>query len=54
MTAFLKQFGLPEALHSLMQSDDLPDDVWAKISEIQRRGSAQNFSAALAGAETMK
>lgn len=54
MTAFLKQFGLPQVLHSLSSSSDMPDDVWAKIEEFQKKGAAQNFSNAIAGAENTK
>lgn len=33
MTGFLKQFGLPEVLHSLTASNDVPDSVWSKIED---------------------
>ncbi len=54
MTAFLKQFGLPQVLHSLQASNDMPDDVWTKIEDFQKKGAAQNFSKAIAGAENTK
>ena len=33
MGAFLKQFGLPQVLHSAASSNDVPDAVWTKIEE---------------------
>jgi len=33
MGAFLKQYGLPQVLHSAASSNDVPDAVWAKIEE---------------------
>jgi len=54
MTAFLKQFGLPQVLHSFTASNDVPDAVWSKIEEFQKKGAAQNFSQAIAGAESLK
>ena len=33
MTGFLKQFGLPQVLHSCSASNDVPDSVWTKIEE---------------------
>ena len=54
MTGFLKQFGLPGALHTLTAGTDIPDDVWSKIEEFQKKGAAQNFSQAIAGAEQTK
>lgn len=44
MTGFLKQFGLPEVLHSLTSSTDVPDQVWSKIEAFQKKGSSQNFA----------
>ena len=32
LTGFLKQFGLPEALHTLTANADIPEDVWNKIA----------------------
>lgn len=54
MTGFLKQFGLPEILHSMTSSTDVPDDVWKKIEEFQKKGSAQNFSQAIEGAQSLR
>ena len=44
MTGFLKQFGLPQVLHSITSSTDVPDDIWLKIEEFQKKGAAQNFA----------
>lgn len=33
MNGFLKQFGLPNALHSLTANQDVPDAIWTKIEE---------------------
>ena len=54
MTGFLKQFGLPHVLHSITSSSDIPDDIWLKIEEFQKKGAAQNFSQAIAGTENLK
>lgn len=54
MSGFLKQYGLPECLHTLTSSNDIPDGVWTKIEEFQKKGAAQNFSQAIAGAEQLK
>jgi hypothetical protein len=44
MSGFLRQFNLPECLHSLTASSDVPDAVWIKIEEFQKKGAAQNFA----------
>ena len=54
MTGFLKQFNLPQGLHSLGANNDVPDSVWVKIEEFQKKGAAQNFSQAIASAESLK
>ena len=54
MTGFLKQFGLPQVLHSITSSTDVPDDIWLKIEEFQKKGAAQNFASAIAGTESLK
>lgn len=54
MSAFLKQFGLPQVLHSVSASNDVPDPVWTKIEEFQRKGSSQNFAKAIEGAQSLK
>ena len=33
MTEFLKNFGLPQSLHSLTADSDIPDAIWVKIEE---------------------
>lgn len=33
MSGFLAQYGLPQALHSMTATNDVPNDVWAKIEE---------------------
>ena len=53
MNTFLKQYGLPESLHTLTSNSDVPDAIWAKIEEFQKKGSAQNFSQAIAGNESI-
>ena len=54
MTAFLKQYGLPECLHTITAGSDVPDAVWSKIEEFQKKGAAQNFAQAIQGAQSMK
>jgi hypothetical protein len=33
MTTFLKQYGLPQSLHSLTANAEIPDAIWTKIEE---------------------
>lgn len=33
MGGFLKQYGLPECLHTLTAGSDIPDAVWTKIED---------------------
>ena len=33
MIGFLKQFGLPQVLHSMTSNNDVPDTVWVKIED---------------------
>ena len=40
MNAFLKQYGLPQTLHSITCNNEIPDAVWTKIEEFQKKGSA--------------
>ena len=54
MNGFLKQFGLPESLHSLTSNTDVPDQVWSKIEEFQTKGSSNNLAQGIAGAESLK
>jgi len=42
---FLKQMNLPMAIQSLSSSAEIPNELWAKIEEFQKKGSAQNFAA---------
>lgn len=51
MTGFLKQYGLPNVLHSLTANSDIPDAIWTKIEEFQKKGSAANFKQAIEGGE---
>jgi hypothetical protein len=44
MVDFLKTFGLPEVLQSITASTDLPNDIWIKLEEFQKKGAAQNFA----------
>lgn len=41
-------------LHSITSSTDVPDDIWTKIEDFQKKGAAQNFSNAIAGTENFK
>ena len=54
MQGFLKQYGLPECLHTITSSNDIPDAVWSKIEEFQKKGAAANFSQAIEGSEQLK
>jgi len=33
LNGFLKSMGLPQALHTLVAGDSVPDDVWAKVED---------------------
>jgi hypothetical protein len=33
MTGFLKQYGLPQSLHTITANNDIPDAIWTKIEE---------------------
>lgn len=41
-------------LHSLTSNSDVPDAVWVKIEEFQKKGSSQNFGQAIEGANSLK
>jgi hypothetical protein len=49
LAQFLKGFGLPEALTTATASSTIPDEVWSKIEEFQKKGMAQNFSQTIKG-----
>ena len=40
---FLRSNGLPQTLQSINSNKDIPNEVWAKIEEFQKKGAAQNF-----------
>ena len=40
MLGFMKQYGLPQVLHSITSSTDVPDDIWAKIEGFQKKGAS--------------
>lgn len=54
MTEFLKNFGLPQSLHSLTANSDIPDAIWTKIEEFQKKGASQNFKGAIEGGEQIR
>jgi len=45
---FLGQMSLPMCIQSLQASDDIPDQLWSKIEEFQKKGSEQNFTNSIA------
>lgn len=41
------------SLQSLTTAREIPDDLWVKIEEFQKKGADQNFAAAIAGNTTL-
>ena len=45
----MKSYGLPQAIYSLSTKEEIPDDLWKRISEFQQRGNIQFLESLLAG-----
>lgn len=45
LNGFLKQMNLPMAIQSLSSTAEIPNELWTKIEDFQKKGSAQNFAA---------
>lgn len=43
LQAFLQQLGLPMSLQSLTVKKELPNEIWLKIEEFQKKGGDSNF-----------
>lgn len=54
LDGFLKQYGLPTALHNLSGGADLPADIWGKIEAFQKKGGKSQFDTVLAGCDALK
>ena len=52
--AFLAQYGLPQALHAITATNELPPQVWEKIEDFQKRGAIQNIQGMISGVESLK
>lgn len=46
---FLERHGLPQAIYSLSSKEELPADLWKRVSEFQQRGNFQYLESLLAG-----
>lgn len=46
---FLKQLGLPMSIQTLGAKREIPDELWAKIEEFQKKGGDQNFAQSIQG-----
>ena len=40
---FLHQFGLPQALHAATSTTDIPQTLWEKIEDFQKKGGHGNL-----------
>jgi programmed cell death 6-interacting protein len=47
--SYLQQYGLPQAIYSLSNKEELPDDLWKRVSEFQQKGNFQYLESLLSG-----
>lgn len=47
--SFLAQYGLPQAIYSLSSREELPQDLWKRVSEFQQKGNIQYLESLLSG-----
>ena len=50
LNSWLRTFGLPGILSSVSASSEVPQEIWIKLEEFQRKGAAQNFAQSIEGA----
>mmetsp|Transcript_35093 Transcript_35093/g.34762 ORF Transcript_35093/g.34762 Transcript_35093/m.34762 type:complete len:189 (+) Transcript_35093:607-1173(+) len=46
---FLASHGLPQAIYSLSTREEIPDDLWNRVSDFQQRGNYQYLENLMAG-----
>jgi hypothetical protein len=46
---YLAKHGLPQAIYSLSSKEELPDDLWKRVSDFQQKGNFQYLENLLAG-----
>lgn len=49
--SYLTQYGLPQAIYSLSSKEELPEDLWKRVSEFQQRGNFQYLESLLVGVQ---
>lgn len=50
---FLGNFGLPQALHALTSTNEIPKQIWEKIEEFQKKGGSQNIKGIIQGIQQL-
>lgn len=45
----LKNYGLPQAIYSLSDKEEIPEDLWKRVSDFQQRGNIQYLESLLSG-----
>lgn len=53
LTTFLRQLGLPMSIQTLTTSREIPNELWAKIEDFQKKGADQNFAMSIQGNQTI-
>jgi len=51
---FLQGFGLPQALHAITATTEVPQQVWEKIEDFQKKGGLQNVQGMIQGIGAMR
>ncbi|CAI2387221.1 unnamed protein product [Moneuplotes crassus] len=46
---FLTSFGLPQAIYSISNKQEIPDDLWNRVSEFQQKGNFAYLQSLLSG-----
>ena len=46
---FLAQYGLPQAIYSMSSQEEVPEDLWKRVSEFQQKGNFQYLESLLQG-----
>lgn len=47
--SYLTSYGLPQSIYSLSNREELPEDLWTRVSEFQQRGNFQYLESLLVG-----
>jgi len=51
---FLSQNGLPQSLHAITATNSIPEPVWEKIEDFQKKGAIQNVEGMITGVAALK